>query len=112
MGALFETQLAPELVELKMKLFVVVDDSAPATSLVPSADEATPSQFAAGTLFEFQVIPKSVEVKTEPNIIGAVKTSALAATTLLPSADEATDHHGIFVGASLKIQEVPELVEM
>lgn len=49
-------QVAPELVE-KMILPTLF----PATSLVPSAEEATSCKSATGVLFEVQVAPPSVE---------------------------------------------------
>jgi hypothetical protein len=63
---------------------------ATAKSLVPSADEATDSHCAGGTLLDVQVIPKSVEVKIPPLGWFEPNEAPLAATNLLPSADEAT----------------------
>ena len=62
------------------------DGTATATSLVPSADEATQVQLLVGALVAAQVAPEFVEMKigqTKP------KVELNAATSLVPSADEA-----------------------
>jgi hypothetical protein len=58
-GTLFENQVAPELVERKRLL---APGKHTAASLVPSAEQATEYQLAAGTLFVAQEIPESGEV--------------------------------------------------
>jgi len=62
-GTEFELHIAPEFVEVR----IMPAPWETATSLVPSADEATPSHFHStfaynGTLFEIQVFPELVEV--------------------------------------------------
>jgi len=81
----------------------------PATSLFPSAEEATQDQPmpTAGTLFDAQVNPQSDEVKI---IFEEVTLGAAAAINFLPSAEEATDTQAR-IGALLVIQVAPEFVE-
>jgi hypothetical protein len=70
-----------------------------ATSLVPSAEEATDDQEPSGALLCVQVVPESVEViKPLP-----------AATSLVPSAEEASDDQEL-LGALVCIQVAPEFV--
>jgi NCAIR mutase (PurE)-related protein len=54
MGPLADCQVAPEFVEVKTE-----PELAAATSLVPSADEATHTTELTGMLFETQVVPES-----------------------------------------------------
>jgi hypothetical protein len=53
-----------------------------ATSLHPSADDATANQYRPGALLETQVVPKLVEVKMP---------SAFAVISFMPSAEQAMD---------------------
>jgi hypothetical protein len=53
-----------------------------ATTLFPSADEATDAQNPEGTLLDVQDIPELSDVKIAP--------SSSAATNLIPSTEEAT----------------------
>ena len=59
-GTLFEVQVVPELVEVAM----VTVSAERATSLEPSAEEATEAQFhsTTGTLFEIKDFPVLVEL--------------------------------------------------
>jgi len=57
LGTLFESQAAPQLVEVTIRPLV-----ATATKRLPSADEETPLQLVTGTLFEVQLVPELVEV--------------------------------------------------
>lgn len=81
-------------------------NGAAATSIFPSADEATELQYSDGRLFETHVAPELVEVKTapEPGLL------AVIATNSHPSADEATEDHESFVSA-VADHVAPELVE-
>jgi hypothetical protein len=63
--------------------------------LVPSADEATETQFVLGALVCVQAAPEFVEVKIPP--------AFTTATNLLPSADEAIDDH-VAMGALVNFQ--------
>jgi hypothetical protein len=54
---LFDDQVEPELVEMKM-----LAPPQTAASRVPSADEATEVQLNAGVLFEAQISPESLDV--------------------------------------------------
>ena len=79
-----------------------------ATSLVPSADEATELQYSLGALVGSQVAPPFVEIAIKP---GAPRDQSLAtATHFIPSADAAAPVHLIdeLDGA----QVAPEFVEM
>ena len=54
-GTLFDTQVFPEFVEVKIEFLAAT------ASLLPSADEATPEQFIASREV-FHVTPEFVEV--------------------------------------------------
>jgi hypothetical protein len=72
-------------------------------SLAPSADEATADQATPITgLFEAQVLPPLVEVKTKPLYA--------TAASLFPSAEEATDCQGAS-GAVVFVQVAPAFVD-
>lgn len=74
-----------------------------ATSLLPSAEEATPFQLWSGTVFGIQVRPEFVEVYIASPVANA--------TSLAPSADEATafQHPS---GAVEAVQVTPELLDV
>jgi hypothetical protein len=55
---LFETQVAPEFVEVKIQL---AEPPATATILLPSDEQATPSQAADGALLSDHDAPESLE---------------------------------------------------
>ena len=88
-------QVVPELVEIKS-----CPPFTAATSVEPSADEATEHQLVSGALVTFQVVPELVDVIIWPS--GITDT----ATILLPSAEEATDHQYSF-GAAVADQVAP-----
>jgi hypothetical protein len=72
-------------------------------SLAPSAEEVTADQpTPIGALFEIQVLPPSVEVKTKP--------AAETAASLLPSAEEATACQ-VEIGAVVFVQVAPAFVD-
>jgi hypothetical protein len=59
-----------------------------ATSLLPSADEATDDQLALGEPFSAQVAPESVEVRIGPPMPNPLGPPAF--TIVVPSAEHAT----------------------
>ena len=81
LGTLFEVQVIPAFVEVEMPLPLS------ATSLVPSADEATQTQLL-GEAVSAHVRPEVVETKMCPEVVGVSACAAAAST--VPSADEAT----------------------
>jgi hypothetical protein len=84
------------------------EPSCTAQSLVPSAEEAVQSQgYRAAMLFEVQLNPALVEVKSPAD--------CTAATKLLPSADEARKTPFALVGVQatvFELQDAPEFVEV
>jgi hypothetical protein len=85
-----------------------------ATSLLPSAEEATLVQGDGGTLLVIQVVPELVEVKigpltTDPVVVVGV--APTTATNLFPSAEEATAIK-FLLGMLFDIQSMPTFVEV
>jgi hypothetical protein len=74
-----------------------------ATSLLPSAEDATHDQNVFVALVGVHVAPEFVEVKIEPHLN--------AATSMVPSADEATEVQPP-TGAVDAVQVAPESVEV
>ncbi len=65
-----------------------------ATSLVPSAEEATDDQRLLGALVCVQVVPESAEVKIGRGMaLPKPPLRHAAATSLMPSAEDATEAH-------------------
>ena len=80
-----DVQLEPELVD-------TATPNPAATNLVPSAEEASASQFALGRLFVLQAAPEFVEVKSAlPKLPNENNT-----TSSRPSADETIDDFAPF----------------
>jgi hypothetical protein len=97
-GALLTFQVAPKLVEIQTPALGTA-----ATNLSPSADEATLAQLTlVGALVKLQDPPKSDDVQIPP--------PSTAATILIPFVEQVTDDQ-VLLGALLKFQFVPELVE-
>src|SRR5216117_2749364 len=80
-----------------------------ATRLLPSAEEATAIQLAAGALFSVQVAPESGELRIGPP---APRRPPSTATNITPSAEQATEVRPRVPGLAVLSQVAPELVEV
>jgi hypothetical protein len=97
---LFDVQVEPELVEVKIKLFA-------ATNFVPSAEDATVHQPIRGST-PIQVAPEFVETKIP--LFPGLGVDATA-TNLLPSDEDATPCQ-ILEPNEFEVQFTPALVEV
>ena len=74
----------------------------------PSADEAVEYHIAIGTALDIQVMPKSVEVSTKPQVPPVVAID-------IPSAEHATENEGgkeMPAGGLIAVQIFPKFVEV
>jgi hypothetical protein len=89
-------QVAPELVERQ------IPSSAEAYAIAPLPERATLYQFVSGGPVACQVIPLSWDIQSSPGLAAASRTK--------PFVEQAIETHRL-LGASLKYQLVPKLVE-
>jgi hypothetical protein len=97
---LFDIQVVPELVVNQIRF------SSVATSVIPSADDATEINRRTGALFVTQEAPEFVEVK-----IQCLPETITAATNLVPSAEDATAFQ-LAESTLFEAQFIPELLDV
>jgi hypothetical protein len=103
-GEVVGVQVAPEFVDLTM-----TESSPAANNLLPSPEQATDvSQEVPGGMVPTQSDPEFVEVKI---VSGPPYSAPTAATRTFPSDEDATQLQ-LFAGASVRVQSVPEFVDM